>query len=76
MDLIEHPTVVRVAFRAARRRRGRWLPQLASACVVIGGVLPALPFLLAIFFGHFSLQLLFTAIYIVLASGATYYQMR
>ncbi|UCG25479.1 MAG: hypothetical protein JSW55_05675 [Chloroflexota bacterium] len=66
----------RVAFRVARRRRGRWLPQLASACVVIGGVLPALPFLLAIFFGHFSLQLLFTGVYIVLASGATYYQMR
>ena len=66
----------RVSFRAARRRRGRWMPQLASACVVIGGVLPALPFLLAIFFGHFSLQLLFTGIYIVLASGATYYQMR
>jgi hypothetical protein len=66
----------RVAFRAARRRRGRWMPQLTGACVVIGGVLPALPFLLAIFFGHFSLQLLFTGIYIVLASGATYYQMR
>jgi hypothetical protein len=66
----------RVAFRVARRRRGRWLPQLASACVVIGGALPALPFLLAIFFGHLSLQLLFTGVYIVLASGATYYQMR
>ena len=66
----------RIAFRAARRRRGRWLPQLVVACVIIGGVLPALPFLVGLFFGQFSLQLLFTGIYLVMATGATYYQMR
>ena len=66
----------RVSFRAARRRRGRWLPQAVVACVIIGGVLPALPLLLGVFSGHFSLRLLFTGIYIVMATGATYYQMR
>jgi hypothetical protein len=65
-----------VSFRAAGRRRGRWLPHLVTACVIIGAVLPALPYLLAILFGQFSLQLLFTGIYIVMATGATYYQMR
>ena len=66
----------RVAFQAAGRRRGRWLPHLVTACVIIGAVLPALPFLVALLFGHFSLQLLFTGIYIVMATGAAYYQMR
>lgn len=66
----------RVSFRAARRRRGRWMPYVVAACVIIGGVLPALPLVLGIFFGQFSLRLLFTGIYIVMATGATYYQMR
>ncbi len=66
----------RVAFRAAGRHRGRWLPHVVTACVIIGAVLPALPFLVALLAGHFSLQLLFTGIYIVMATGATYYQMR
>jgi ABC-type dipeptide/oligopeptide/nickel transport system permease component len=66
----------RIAFRAAGRRRGRWLPHVVTACVIIGAVLPALPFVVGIFFGQFSLRLLFTGIYIVMATGATYYQMR
>ena len=64
----------RVAFRAAGRRRGRWLPHLVSACVVIGAVLPAL--LLLLVNGPNILKILFTGIYIVMATGATYYQMR
>jgi hypothetical protein len=66
----------RVVFRVAGRRRGRWMPQMVGAIVVIGGILPAIPFLLAIFFGGFSLQLIWSGIYIVSAAGAAYYQMR
>ena len=66
----------RISFRAARRRRGRWLPHLVVVCVVIGGVLPALGFLVAALSGQFSLRLIFLGIYLVAAAGATYYQMR
>ncbi len=68
----------RLVFRAVGRRRGRWLPQLVGVIVVIGGILPATPYLLGILFGSFglSLGLLWSGIYIVMASGAAYYQMR
>ena len=66
----------RVAFRVARRRRGRWLPHLTVACVIIGGLLPALPFFVAALYGQFSLRLLFLGIYLFAAAGATFYQMR
>jgi hypothetical protein len=65
----------RVAFKAAGRRRGRWLPHLVTACVITGAVLP----ILLSFFrygGLDILRILFTGIYIVMATGATYYQMR
>jgi uncharacterized membrane protein YeaQ/YmgE (transglycosylase-associated protein family) len=68
--------VGRIAFRAARRRRGRWMPQLVVACVIIGGVLPALGFLISALLGQFSLRLLFLGIYLMAAAGAAYYQMR
>lgn len=63
----------RIAFRASGRRRGRWMPRLVSAIVIIGGLLPAL---LALLVGGFSFQLIWSGIYIVTASGAAYYQMR
>ena len=66
----------RLAFRAAGRRRGRWMPQLVGAIVVIGGVLPALPAILYLFFGGFNLQIVWTGIYLFTAAGAAYYQMR
>jgi hypothetical protein len=68
--------VGRIAFRAARRRRGRGMPYLVMACVIIGGVLPALGYVVALFLGQFSLRLLFLGIYLVAAAGAAYYQMR
>jgi hypothetical protein len=68
----------RLVFRAAGRRRGRWLPQMVGVIVVFGGILPALPYLLGLIFGSFglSLGLLWSGIYVVMASGAAYYQMR
>jgi hypothetical protein len=64
----------RLVFRAAGRRRGRWLPQMVGVIVVIGGILPAA----LIFFNYsaLSLSLLWSGIYVVMASGAAYYQMR
>jgi len=63
-----------LVFRAVGRRRGQWLPQLVGVIVVIGGIIP----LLTIIFGSFSfsLGLVWAAIYVVMASGAAYYQMR
>jgi hypothetical protein len=66
----------RVAFRVAGRRRGRWMPHMVVICVVIGGILPSLGFIVAAFLGQFSLRLLFLGIYLVAAAGAAYYQMR
>lgn len=63
----------RIAFRVAGRRRGRGMPQLVAAIVVIGGVLPALPLLL---FGGINFRLLWSGVYIFTATGAAYYQMR
>ncbi len=68
--------VGRIAFRAAGRRRGRGMPQLVVACLIIGGVLPALGFVGAALFGHVSLRLIFLGIYLVTAAGSAYYQMR
>jgi hypothetical protein len=67
----------RLVFRAVGRRRGRWLPQMVGVIVVIGGILPAI-LELGIFSGSFgfSLGLIWSGVYIVLASGAAYYQMR
>ncbi|MGB3716372.1 MAG: B-box zinc finger protein [Candidatus Promineifilaceae bacterium] len=68
----------RLVLRAVGRRRGRWLPQMVGVIVVIGGILPAAPYLLGILFGSFglSLSLLWSGIYVVMASGAAYYQLR
>jgi hypothetical protein len=63
----------RIAFWVARRRRGRGMPQLVAAIVVIGGILPALPLLI---FGGINLGLLWSGVYIFTATGAAYYQMR
>ncbi len=68
--------VGRISFRAARRRRGRWMPHLVVICLIAGGIFPALGFLLAALSGQFSLRLIFLAIYLVAAAGAAYYQMR
>jgi hypothetical protein len=63
----------RVAFRAARRRRGRWLPHLVAGMVVAGGLLPLLPFLLG---GASLFALLWPGLYLFLATGSAFYQVR
>jgi uncharacterized membrane protein YeaQ/YmgE (transglycosylase-associated protein family) len=72
----------RVAFRVGRRRHGRYLAYLVAALVALGGFLPSgLPILLALLFGSASiaqlgLGLLWPAIYVFLATGAAYYQVK
>jgi hypothetical protein len=63
----------RVAFRVAGRRRGRWLPHLVAAMVVAGGLLPFLPLLLG---GGSLFALLWPGLYLLLATGSAYYQVR
>ena len=67
----------RAAFRAARRHHGRWLPHLVAAMVVFGALLPILPALIGLVFGQVSLfRLLWPAIYLFMATGAAYYQVK
>lgn len=72
----------RIAFRVGRRQHGRYLPHLVAALVALGGFLPSgLPIVLALLFGSASiaqlgLGLLWPAIYVFLATGAAYYQVK
>lgn len=72
----------RIAFRVARRRHGRYLPHLVAALVALGGFLPVgFPLILALLFGSGSvarlgLGLLWPIIYVFLATGAAYYQVK
>lgn len=65
----------RLVLWAIGRRRGRWIPLMVGVLVVIGA---AVPYLLALLDGTIllSIRLLWTGVYIVMASGAAYYQMR
>jgi hypothetical protein len=62
----------RMGHRVAGRRRGRYMPIIAAACVALGVILPALFFFL---FGGFS-GLFGAGIYLLVAPSAAYYQMR
>lgn len=62
----------RVGHRVAGRRRGRYLPIIAAACVALGILIPAgIFFLIGI-----SPGLLGGGIYLLVAPSAAYYQMR
>jgi hypothetical protein len=65
----------RLAFRAAGRRRGRWMPQLVAGIIIVAGILMALT-LGGLLRGQISLRLLWIGIYIFTASGSALYQMR
>jgi hypothetical protein len=70
--------VGRITKRAIGYRRGRYLPQLVVAMMILGVLLPALPILLAVLTGNLgALTLLIgPGIYLFAASSAAYWQMR
>lgn len=68
----------RITKRAIGGRRGRYLPGLVVAMMIVGVVIPALPLLLAIVTGNAGalLALLGPGLYLFVAGGAAYWQMR
>ncbi|MEZ4516773.1 MAG: hypothetical protein R3C44_08020 [Chloroflexota bacterium] len=68
----------RITKRAIGYRRGRYLPHLVVAMMILGVLIPALPILLAVLSGNLgALTLLIgPGIYLFVASSAAYWQMR
>lgn len=65
----------RASKRAVGRRRGRYLPQIVAATVVLGVALPVL-FLLSLGLRISLGALLLPGIYLIVATGAAYQQMK
>jgi hypothetical protein len=68
----------RITKRAIGGRRGRYLPGLVVAMMIVGVAIPALPILFAILTGSLGalLALLGPGIYLFVGGGAAYWQMR
>lgn len=68
----------RITKRAIGGRRGRYLPGLVVAMMILGVAIPALPILLAILTGNLGgvLALLGPGIYLFVGASAAYWQMR
>ena len=68
----------RITKRAIGGRRGRYLPALVVAMMILGVAIPALPILLAILTGNVGglLALLGPGIYLFVGASAAYWQMR
>lgn len=68
----------RITKRAIGGRRGRYLPGLVVAMMVIGVLIPVLPLLLSVLTGNVGvlLGLIGPAIYLFVGSSAAYWQMR
>lgn len=68
----------RISKRAIGYRRGRYLPHVVAATVILGVVIPALPILLALLFGNAGAlgALLRPGIYLFVATSAAFYQMK
>lgn len=68
----------RITKRAIGNRRGRYLPGLVVAMMVLGVLIPALPILLAVVTGNLGalVALIGPGIYLLVASSAAYWQMR
>ena len=64
--------------RVVGGRRGRYIPHLVAAMVILGVVIPAMPYLLVALMGGFGalFGLLVPAIYAFIASSAAFYWMR
>lgn len=70
--------IARVTKRAIGNRRGRYLPALVVAMMILGVLIPALPILLAVLSGNVGalMALIGPGIYLFVASSAAYWQMR
>ncbi len=68
----------RITKRAIGGRRGRYLPILVVAMMILGVFIPALPILLAVLTGNIGalLALLGPGIYLFVGASAAYWQMR
>jgi len=68
----------RITKRAIGGRRGRYLPGLVVAMMILGVAIPALPLLLGVVTGNFGglLGLLGPGIYLFVGASAAYWQMR
>jgi hypothetical protein len=68
----------RITKRAIGNRRGRYLPQLVVAMMVLGVLLPAIPIFIAVLMGQAGalFALIGPAIYLFVGGGAAYWQMR
>ncbi len=68
----------RITKRAIGGRRGRYLPGLVVAMMILGVAIPALPLLLSVITGNFGglLALLGPGIYLFVGASAAYWQMR
>lgn len=70
--------IARITKRAIGGRRGRYLPGLVVAMMILGVAIPALPLILAAVMGNMGglVSLLGPAIFLFVAGGAAYWQMR
>ncbi len=68
----------RITKRAIGYRRGRYLPQLVVAMMILGVLIPAIPVLLAVLSGNLGALtiLIGPGIYLFTATSAAYWQMR
>lgn len=68
----------RVTKAAVGRRRGRYLPHIVAATVILGGLIPNLPSILILFYASFAgiMGLIMPGIYVFIASSAAFYQMK
>lgn len=70
--------IAKLTMRIIGGRRGRYLPPLVAFMVILGVVIPALPFLLVVLVGGFGalFGLLVPGIYAFIAASSAYYWMR
>jgi hypothetical protein len=70
--------IAKLTMRIIGGRRGRYLPHLVALMIILGVVIPALPYLLAVLLGGFGglFGLIVPGIYAFIASSAAYYWMR
>ena len=69
--------IARLAKRAIGKRRGRFIPHVIAACIIIGVLFFALPLLLALFSGNIVLiPLIAIGVYLFTAASSAFYWAR